>query len=146
MHFTFILLNYETDIYSNIFLKTKQSYPVFKDPQRYPELADPKLEGNFPMRSLHQAVAVAAMCLNEEPSVRPLISDVVTALSFLGIDPMNQDPQVLSPIDMPSPTQKNEESSATLSLLDDDSAFERQKAVDEAMEWGSNTRNKPSSL
>jgi len=143
MHFILILLNYETYIYSNIFLETKQSYPVFKDPQRYPELADPKLEGNFPMRSLHQAVAVAAMCLNEEPSVRPLISDVVTALSFLGIDPMNQDPQVLSPIDMPSPTQKNEESSATLSLLDDDSAVERQKAIDEAMEWGSNTRNKP---
>ena len=119
--------------------------PVFRDPHRYPELADPKLESNFPMRSLHQAVAVAAMCLNEEPSVRPLISDVVTALSFLGTTPMNQDPQVLSPIDMPSPTpQDNEENSAILSLLDDDSAVQRQKAVDEAIKWGSN--NKPSKI
>lgn len=84
------------------------------------------------MRSLHQAAAIAAMCLNEEPSVRPLISDVVTALSFL--NPMNQDQQVLSPIDMPSPTH-----SATLSLLDDDSAVERQRAI----EWGSNSMNKP---
>ncbi|KAK2360624.1 putative serine/threonine-protein kinase pbl26 [Trifolium repens] len=120
------------------------AYPVFRDPHRYPELADPKLEGNFPMRSLHQAVAVAAMCLNEEPSVRPLISDVVTALSFLGVTPMNQDPQLLSPIDMPSPTPENEAKSATLSLLDDDSAVVRQRAVDEAMEWGSNSRTKPS--
>ncbi|CAL5192023.1 unnamed protein product [Lathyrus oleraceus] len=114
------------------------AYPVLREPPRYTELADPKLEGSFPMRSLHQAVAIAAMCLNEEPSVRPLISDVVTALSFL--NPMNQDQPVLSPVDMPSPTQEN---SAVLSLLDDDSAVERQKALDEAIEWGSNTRNKP---
>lgn len=97
------------------------------------------------MRSLHQAVAVAAMCLNEEPSVRPLISDVVTALSFLGASQMNQDPQVMSPIDMPSPTTNEEEeesdSNAILSLLDGDSALDRQKAVDEAIQWGSNSRN-----
>lgn len=42
------------------------------------------LRGEFPEKSLNQAVAVAAMCLNEEPMVRPLISDVLTALSFLG--------------------------------------------------------------
>lgn len=94
------------------------------------------------MRSLHQAVAVAAMCLNEEPSVRPLISDVVTALSFLGMSPGSQDHQGMAPIDMPSPTQDQEETSATTSLLDDDSVSERQRAVAEAMEWGSNTRNK----
>lgn len=99
------------------------------------------------MRSLHQAVAVAAMCLNEEPSVRPLISDVVTALSFLG----NQDPHGIAPVDMPSPLQDHHQedhnSSATLSLLDDDSAnIERQRAVAEAIEWGtSNTRNKSAS-
>ncbi|KAJ0265513.1 Protein kinase domain-containing protein [Hirschfeldia incana] len=58
--------------------------PIFRDPTRFPELADPLLRGEFPEKSLNQAVAVAAMCLNEEPLVRPLISDVVTALSFLG--------------------------------------------------------------
>ncbi|KAJ4877031.1 Protein kinase superfamily protein [Raphanus sativus] len=58
--------------------------PIFRDPTRFPELADPLLQGQFPEKSLNQAVAVAAMCLNEEPLVRPLISDVVTALSFLG--------------------------------------------------------------
>ncbi|WZZ13000.1 hypothetical protein YC2023_106089 [Brassica napus] len=58
--------------------------PIFRDPTRFPQLADPLLRGEFPEKSLNQAVAVAAMCLNEEPMVRPLISDVVTALSFLG--------------------------------------------------------------
>ncbi|KAK7338912.1 hypothetical protein VNO77_19546 [Canavalia gladiata] len=114
------------------------AYPVFRNPQRYPELADPLLQGKFPMRSLHQAVAVAAMCLNEEPSVRPLISDVVTALSFLGTSPVSENPVAIAPVDTPSP-HKHE---STLSLLDDDSAMERQRAVAEAIEWGTNTRNK----
>ncbi|XP_061367164.1 probable serine/threonine-protein kinase PBL25 [Gastrolobium bilobum] len=120
------------------------AHPVFKDPHRYQELADPLLQGNFPMRSLHQAVAVAAMCLNEEPSVRPLISDVVTALSFLGTTPGSKDLSGMNaPIDMPSPPPEQEEANSTpLNLLDDDSGLERQRAVAEAIEWGSNTRNK----
>ncbi|XVF32219.1 hypothetical protein REPUB_Repub17cG0062600 [Reevesia pubescens] len=61
--------------------------PKFKKPSRFPQLADPLLKEDFPVRGLHQAVAVAAMCLQEEAVVRPLISDVVTALSFLGNDP-----------------------------------------------------------
>lgn len=36
------------------------------------------------MSDLNQVVAVAAMCLQEEPTVRPFMSDVVTLLSFLG--------------------------------------------------------------
>ena len=46
-------------------------------------MADPLLKRRFPEKSLNQAVAIAAMCLQEEASVRPLISDVVTTLSFL---------------------------------------------------------------
>lgn len=46
-------------------------------------MADPALEGNFPTKGLHQALAVAAMCLQEEDATRPLISDVVTALEYL---------------------------------------------------------------
>ncbi|CAA7058874.1 unnamed protein product [Microthlaspi erraticum] len=57
---------------------------VFKEPSRFSELADPSMEREFPEKSLNQAVAVAAMCLQEEDSVRPLMSDVVTALGFLG--------------------------------------------------------------
>lgn len=35
------------------------------------------------MRGLYQALAVAAMCLQEQATTRPLIGDVVTALSYL---------------------------------------------------------------
>ncbi|XP_057971364.1 probable serine/threonine-protein kinase PBL25 [Malania oleifera] len=59
--------------------------PIFKDPRRFPEMADPLLSKNFPERGLNQAVAIAAMCLQDEAMARPLISDVVTALSFLSI-------------------------------------------------------------
>lgn len=49
-------------------------------------MADPKLEGNYPVKALYQALAVAAMCLQEEANTRPLISDVVTALEYLAAD------------------------------------------------------------
>lgn len=48
-------------------------------------MADPLLEGKFPSKGLHQALGIAAMCLQEEASTRPFISDVVTALEFLTV-------------------------------------------------------------
>ncbi|XP_010549867.1 PREDICTED: receptor-like kinase LIP2 [Tarenaya hassleriana] len=59
--------------------------PKFKDPKRYPDMADPLLRKNFSERGLNQAVAIASMCLQEEAGARPLISDVMVALSFLSI-------------------------------------------------------------
>lgn len=50
---------------------------------KFTQMADPLLEDNYPMKSLYQALAVAAMCLQEEADTRPLISDVVTAIEFL---------------------------------------------------------------
>lgn len=46
-------------------------------------MADPTLQGQYPARGLYQALAVAAMCVQEQPTLRPLIADVVTALTFL---------------------------------------------------------------
>ncbi|KAJ3676186.1 hypothetical protein LUZ60_003598 [Juncus effusus] len=57
--------------------------PLFKDRRKFPKMADPMLQGRFPMRGLYQALAVAAMCLQEQAATRPLIGDVVTALSYL---------------------------------------------------------------
>ncbi|KAL9279671.1 putative receptor-like kinase LIP1 RLK-Pelle-RLCK-VIIa-1 family [Arabidopsis thaliana] len=59
--------------------------PIFKDPKRYPDMADPLLRKNFSERGLNQAVAITSMCLQEEPTARPLISDVMVALSFLSM-------------------------------------------------------------
>lgn len=57
--------------------------PLFKDRRKFPAMADPLLQGRYPMRGLYQALAVAAMCLQEQASQRPMIHDVVTALSYL---------------------------------------------------------------
>ncbi|KAE8681736.1 Serine/threonine-protein kinase PBS1 [Hibiscus syriacus] len=109
--------------------------PMFKEPSRFPELADPLLGGDFPLIGLQQAVAIAAMCLQEEAEVRPLIRDVVSALSCLGKDP-------------DANTKINTTASGSASVESDGESYddeeisreERQRAVEEAMEWGSNSR------
>lgn len=78
------------------------------------------------------------MCLQEEPSVRPLISDVVTALSFLGTSPSAN---TTSLDDDPSPPSDHNMISENQNLRDEESIRERQRAVAEAIEWGSNSRH-----
>lgn len=70
--------------------------PLFKDRKKFPQMADPDLEGQYPMRGLYQALAIAAMCVQEHPNMRPLIADIVTALNYLAsqtYDPRNPSPQ-----------------------------------------------------
>ncbi|KAK8621315.1 hypothetical protein V6N13_067750 [Hibiscus sabdariffa] len=57
--------------------------PLFKEPKKFPDMADPVLKKRFPERGLNQAVAIAAMCLQDVATARPLMSDVVTVLSYL---------------------------------------------------------------
>lgn len=57
--------------------------PLFKDRRKFWQMADPVLEGEYPVRGLYQALAIAAMCVQEQPTMRPLIADVVTALNYL---------------------------------------------------------------
>ncbi|KAL7113288.1 hypothetical protein ACP275_04G053200 [Erythranthe tilingii] len=110
--------------------------PIFKDPSRFSELADPVLRGDFPKKSFNQAVAIAAMCLQEDAIVRPLISDVVTALSCLPGEPdMGLSARPVSP---PSPQLIGSPTGANQSEI---SAKEREKAVAEAIAWGSMSRN-----
>ncbi|XP_071709634.1 probable serine/threonine-protein kinase PBL7 [Rutidosis leptorrhynchoides] len=57
--------------------------PLFKDRRKFSQIADPVLQGQYPSRGLYQALAVAAMCVQEQPNMRPVIADVVTALTYL---------------------------------------------------------------
>ncbi|KAL8557739.1 hypothetical protein ACS0TY_005010 [Phlomoides rotata] len=59
----------------------------FREPKRFREMADPLLEDNFPLTSLNQAIGIISMCLQEEPTIRPFISDVVAAVTFLALAP-----------------------------------------------------------
>lgn len=44
---------------------------------------DPSLRGKYPRRCLNYAIAIIAMCLNEEAHYRPFIGDIVVALEYL---------------------------------------------------------------
>lgn len=57
--------------------------PLFKDRRKFPEMADPTLEGKFPTRGLYQALAIAAMCVQEQANLRPIVADIATALNYL---------------------------------------------------------------
>lgn len=57
--------------------------PLFRDRRRFSQMVDPLLEGQYPVRGLYQSLAIAAMCVQEQPNMRPVISDVVTALNYL---------------------------------------------------------------
>ncbi|CAK9178316.1 unnamed protein product [Ilex paraguariensis] len=59
------------------------SRPFLKDRRKFVQLVDPLLQGSFSVRCLHHAVAVTAMCLQEQASFRPLIDDIVVALEYL---------------------------------------------------------------
>lgn len=67
---------------SNLLL-FQQAMQKFKDQKRFEELVDPLLREEYPANGLSQAVAVAALCLQEEAASRPFMADVVTALSVL---------------------------------------------------------------
>ncbi|XP_071741210.1 probable serine/threonine-protein kinase PBL26 [Rutidosis leptorrhynchoides] len=58
------------------------------NPQKYSELVDPLLEGNYPKADLSHVLAIATMCINNNASLRPFISDVVTSLASLVQDPI----------------------------------------------------------
>lgn len=75
-------------------------------------MADPMLQGQYPVRGLYQALAVAAMCVQEQPNMRPLIADVVTALSYLAsqkYDPITEPPVQSSRTSSSTPRTRREQ-------------------------------------
>ncbi|XP_021767442.1 probable serine/threonine-protein kinase PBL24 [Chenopodium quinoa] len=71
------------------------AHQILKEPSKFTELADPALQGNFPANGFNQALAVAAMCLQEEQTARPMMSDVITAIMYLSSG--NLDDSIHSP-------------------------------------------------
>ncbi|KAL6195688.1 hypothetical protein ACLB2K_031306 [Fragaria x ananassa] len=57
--------------------------PLFRDRKKFSKMVDPLLHGQYPVRGLYQALAIAAMCVQEQPNMRPVITDIVTALNYL---------------------------------------------------------------
>ncbi|GFP98920.1 serine/threonine-protein kinase pbs1 [Phtheirospermum japonicum] len=139
--------------------------PLFNDRRKFAKLADPRLQGKFPMRGLYQALAVASMCIQEQAAARPLIGDVVTALSYLAnqaYDPSHSNRAASSgdnKDERGGRLLRNEEGGGSGRKWDlegsserDDSPrengkgsardAERERAVAEAKMWGENVREK----
>ncbi|XP_027353340.1 serine/threonine-protein kinase PBS1 isoform X1 [Abrus precatorius] len=142
--------------------------PLFNDRKKFSKLADPNMQGRFPMRGLYQALAVASMCIQESAATRPLIGDVVTALSYLAnqaYDPSNaghghrgSSDDKRNRDDKGGRILKNDEAGGSGRRWDlegsekDDSPREtarilnrdldRERAVAEAKMWGENLRQK----
>lgn len=136
------------------------AHPLFGDRRKYPKLADPRLRGHFPMRGLYQALAVASMCIQEQAASRPLIRDVVTALSYLANQAYDPNPAPVpghaprnlgekrAEVDMVGPcrkwdldgSEKDNSPKETARMLNRDT--DRDRAVAEAKMWGENWREK----
>ncbi|KAL9424273.1 hypothetical protein AB3S75_036206 [Citrus x aurantiifolia] len=138
--------------------------PLFNDRRKFSKLADPRLEGRYPIRGLYQALAVASMCIQEQAATRPLIGDVVTALSYLAnqtYDPnshrgagdkddrRNRDGARIFKNDEGGGSgrrwdlegsEKEDSPRETARILNRD--LERERAVAEAKMWGENLREK----
>lgn len=106
-----------------------QAQPIFKDQRKYCKLADPLLGEDYPERDLNQAVAVAAMCVQEEASARPVMSDVVAALGHLTAATPSVDTSCQ--FHQSNPMQPDE------GELHHKRNVSRERAVAEAIEWGS---------
>ncbi|KAG8648349.1 probable serine/threonine-protein kinase PBL25 [Manihot esculenta] len=108
--------------------------PIFRDPKRFPDMADPVLKKHFPEKDLNQAVAIAAMCLQEESAARPLMSDVVTALSFLSVA---KDESFPSPPPPSTPPSAEVDGSSESSEEDSDS----DDSNEGSKKWSKNSRS-----
>ncbi|KAG8058848.1 hypothetical protein GUJ93_ZPchr0002g23936 [Zizania palustris] len=106
----------------NDLLITWQARPLFNDRRKLPKMADPRLEGRYPTRGLYQALAVASMCIQSEAASRPLIADVVTALSYLACQ--SYDPNVAHASRKPGGDQRSKagENSRVVSRNDEASS------------------------
>ncbi|XP_026428693.1 probable serine/threonine-protein kinase PBL7 [Papaver somniferum] len=57
--------------------------PLLSDSEKFPEIADPLMKGQYPYRELVQALELAKMCVERDPHKRPRIAEAVTVLSSL---------------------------------------------------------------
>ncbi|XP_057544448.1 probable serine/threonine-protein kinase PBL7 isoform X2 [Amaranthus tricolor] len=110
--------------------------PLLRDPRKHLQLADPRLNGQFPMSALHRAVEVAAMCLRDKAVARPTMHDVALAMNYLTsrkhIRPHSVSEGNINSLDI-SPRDK-------LKALSVD--VNREQAVAEAKMWGEKWREK----
>lgn len=110
-----------------------QALPMFKDQKRYHELVDPLIKTEYPAKALNQVVAMAAMCLQEEDCVRPLMADVVMTLGFLTSMPPDPPAPAAPPPAAPAPKKDkgSDHSDSSSSSSDDEEGNEEEEEEEE---------------
>lgn len=63
------------------------SRPFLKDKRRFPQLADPILQGCYCLRPLYQLAIITSMCLRDQPHMRPSMHEVLIALDHVASQP-----------------------------------------------------------
>ncbi|KAG6432162.1 hypothetical protein SASPL_103736 [Salvia splendens] len=92
---------------------------------------------HYPIRGLYRALSVVAMCVQEQAALRPLIGDVVTALTYLTSQRYDPNaPASLSRGGSPSVHNNSRDSDSKRVSLD------RERAVAAAKAWGESGREK----
>ena len=61
-------------------LFVEQAVPKLSDRANLPNILDPAIKGTMDLKHLYQVAAMAVLCVQPEPSYRPLITDVLHSL------------------------------------------------------------------
>ncbi|XP_074309154.1 putative serine/threonine-protein kinase PBL7 isoform X2 [Silene latifolia] len=108
--------------------------PLLHDRRGHSKLADPRLNGQYPVSALRKAVDVAAMCLREDAKRRPKMNEVAEAMDFLttlkGGPPRSASVENISTVSI-SPKETIKAMSQPVN---------REQAVAEAKMWGQKWR------
>ncbi|XP_010536824.1 PREDICTED: probable receptor-like protein kinase At5g56460 [Tarenaya hassleriana] len=59
--------------------------PLLKEKKKVMNIVDPRIEGEYPMKSVQKAATLAYHCLNRNPKARPLMRDIVDSLEPLQV-------------------------------------------------------------
>lgn len=117
----------------NWLLSVLQAKPRLQDRRKSLKMVDPVLKGRYPIRALNQALTVAHMCLQEQPSSRPLIREVASALAYLASQTDESDMSSSGG----SPSSNNASDWSCNELIGIGSQWDdRKRAVAEALVWG----------
>ena len=60
-----------------------QARPLLRDRKNIYHMVDPELRGQYPPKQLYKAFATALICVQEQPSTRPRVSEVAKALDHI---------------------------------------------------------------
>ncbi|KAK9678122.1 hypothetical protein RND81_11G189300 [Saponaria officinalis] len=108
--------------------------PILHDRKAHLQLADPRLNGQFPVSALRKAISVAAMCLREDANKRPSMLEVVQTMEYLSTL-KDKRPRSASVENVPTDSISVKETTKAFSHNEN-----REQAVAEAKMWGEQWR------